>query len=59
MESAVQIKLLVVKMTRKGFARHLVAVQVVAKLQKGLNLVYLGQVRRQIIIHQQAGFELE
>ena len=43
---------------QKVTVRHLVAAQVAAKLQTCLVLVYLRQVRRQIIIQVLADFEL-
>jgi hypothetical protein len=58
MESTVLVDLPFAIIVQKVTVQHLVAAQVAAKLQKCLVLVYLGQVRRQIIIQVLADFEL-
>ena len=50
MESTDLVDLLFAIIVQKVTVQHLVVDQVAAKLQKFLVLVYLGQVRRQIII---------
>ena len=58
MESADLVGLLFAIIVQKVTVQHLVATQVAAKLQTCPVLVYLGQVRRQIIIQVLADFEL-
>jgi hypothetical protein len=58
MESTVPVDLPFAIIVQKVTVRHLVAAQVAAKLQTCLVLVYLRQVRRQIIIQVLADFEL-
>jgi hypothetical protein len=56
--STVPVDLVFAIIVQKVTVRHLVAAQVAAKLQTCLVLVYLGQVRRQIINQVLADFEL-
>ena len=59
MVSTVLVDLLfAIIIVQKVTVQHLVATQVAAKLQTCPVLVYLGQVRRQIIIQVLADFEL-
>ena len=58
MVSAVLVDLVFAIIVQKVTVQHLVAAQVAAKLQTCLVLVYLAQVRRQIIIQVLADFEL-